>query len=121
MIYLIPAILWTLVISFLFLIPGDKIPAYEVFSYDKLGHLVFFAIFIYLWLWGITYKDKSVNYLKISYIVLFCGIGYVAWIEVVQLFLIPGRTGDIGDFLAGMVGCLVGYGIFFRMGLFLKN
>ncbi|MDX2304911.1 MAG: VanZ family protein [Microscillaceae bacterium] len=118
MIYLIPAIIWTLFFSALFILPGSQLPGFSLLSYDKLGHMFFFIFFVLLWVWGITYKNNEVNSSKISLIILLCGIFYGIWIESLQYFLIPGRSGDLIDILANIIGCLIGYWLSLRR---LKN
>ena len=97
------AIAWTLVIVVLCLIPGSDLPDIDApLSTDKWVHAAMFFGFGALWTMAQPRKWWAVF-----------GVGVVlgAAIEVVQYMLQWGRSGDVWDFAADVVGLVAGMGL----------
>ncbi len=100
----VQAIGWTLLILALCTVPGVDIP-FEGPSFDKVGHVLIFAGFGYLWLRATSHPHK---YLW----VLLGGIAYAIGTELYQGLLPWERTPDVYDALADILGTLVGMGVY---------
>lgn len=108
--FFIPTVLWSILIGYLCFTPGHKLPEYDIFTYDKLGHFGMFAILVFLGIWG--GKMQRSNQLVLNKIVgvsFLFGVFYSGLIEVIQENMIPSRSGEWGDFLADFVGCVLGW------------
>ena len=95
----------TLVVSILILvavlIPGRDLPDVKIGGYDKLIHMLMFAT------WGIAVRfdfDRT----PFRYALFFMlGVAFSALSEVLQI-LVEGRSIDVYDMLADIVGLSVG-------------
>ncbi len=109
--YLLPVILWSLVILWLISIPGSNIPQTPLLKiphFDKLVHFGIFAVFAFLLSYGLI-KQASVICQNHTYTIsLLVGVIYSAGTEILQYCCIPGRFGEFWDFMANAAGCLVG-------------
>jgi VanZ family protein len=111
---LLPGLIWTLIIVLLTLTPGNYIPKitnfFDWISYDKLVHLFLFGIYAILLFYGLHHQKWNT---KIRQNAVFTGflIGMVFALltEVMQKFVIPGRYGNLYDFLADVLGLVLGY------------
>ena len=83
---------------------------------DKVAHLLMYATFTFLCLWGyrkqfisngIAYQHKALL------LATAISIAYGGVTEMIQEYLVPSRTGDWVDFLADIAGTLVGATIFY--------
>ncbi len=74
---------------------------------DKLNHIV--AFFVLAFLFQKAYNIK--NIFALTSLLLFIG----AFIEVYQLFFVPGRSFSFKDFLADCIGILIYFVIYFIM------
>lgn len=90
---------WALAILALCSIPGDEIADWELFSYDKLGHLAMF--FGLGWLWARAAPARLGA-------VVAGGLAFAAGTEVWQAVMPLGRSGDPFDALADAVGLGLG-------------
>ena len=100
------AILYLIVISILFCLPGSAFPKNNWLSdiyFDKWVHIGFFALLIILWNWAANSTDRNW-----STTILVAAIAYGLLVEVVQHNFIPNRGFDIGDWIADIAGSLLG-------------
>lgn len=113
--YLLPVILWSLIILWLISIPGSNMPKTPLLAiphFDKLVHFGIFAVFAFLLNYGLG-KQAAVFCQKHQYIIsLLIGGVYSAGTELLQYFFIPARSGEFWDFLANLAGCVVGVLVF---------
>ncbi|WP_208506629.1 VanZ family protein [Roseivirga sp. E12] len=116
--YMMPAIIWALVLAVLMLLPQESFPESKLLSYDKLAHLGVFAILSGLLLFG-ALKTKVLGKTKTSLLVrsLTISIVYSAGLEFLQQFS-PGRSTDIYDLVANVAGAIFGVLVFY---IFNKN
>jgi VanZ family protein len=83
---------------------------------DKVAHLIMYATFVFLCLWG--YRKQFISngmayQRKALLLAVAISIAYGGITELMQEYLIPSRTGDWVDFLADIAGTLVGATIFY--------
>ncbi len=107
--YLILAILWTGVILYLSLISAQeakKFNVWDIVGLDKLGHLIFYAGMTILWSMAITRKQPEKK------IILFFSISFGVLMEICQLYLFNGRSFEIYDIVANIVGSVIGWILF---------
>ncbi|MCK5330534.1 MAG: VanZ family protein [Candidatus Marinimicrobia bacterium] len=95
-------------------IPADHIPESELFSLDKLLHIVEYSILGFLAF--MSFPNRSLR--KILIILIIC-MFFSAFDETWQSF-IPGRQPDLLDFLADNLGIWIGTGLGISL-LFLKG
>lgn len=114
--YNVYTIFWAVFILFLVLIPGRYLPEVNTTSFlkpDKIAHIFIFCVLVFLMIVGFvkqsTYpvlRNNAVSYaLKISVV-------YALTLEITQLWS-AGRMVDLYDGIANIVGCLLGYGLFY--------
>lgn len=93
-------------------LPGSFLPHVKpVIGIDKVVHLLMYAVFTYATLWGYRepFMNNGKNYRrKAFWITLSLGIVYGALTEVMQEFLVPGRNGNMYDWLADVIGSIFG-------------
>jgi len=117
-----PGILCGLAILIVTGLPGSVFPRVKpAIGLDKVVHILMYASFAFICIWGYrkqfisngkTYRKKA---LLLTTIISIC---YGGLTEIIQEFLVPSRTGDIFDFIADIIGTLIGMLIFY---LFFKN
>lgn len=111
-IYLLPALIWILVISIVIVTPGDSLPKSYLFDipfFDKFIHLALFFIFAVLLYIGL--HKQSETYILKRWILTFTiitGLAYSITTEIIQYYLAIGRSGDFLDFVANITGFLLG-------------
>ena len=107
-----PGVLCALVILVLTGLPGSCFPHVKpVFGLDKVVHLLMYAGFAFAMLWGYRkpFKENGAAYRrKALWITLAIGIGYGLLTEIMQETLIPSRTGSVYDWIADIIGCILG-------------
>ena len=84
------------------LIPGRNLPDVSIGGYDKLVHMGMFL----MWALAVQY-DFGARRLSRLVIILLSGIAFSALTEVVQI-MVEGRSFDIYDMIADIVGLLAG-------------
>lgn len=93
----------TLTILYLTLSPADQIGDFSIYQYDKLGHFVlFFGWTLFFGLLVLSFKETNTNLFFIFGTGSFFGIS----IEIMQGILPFGRTPDMGDAIADIMGTL---------------
>lgn len=119
-----PGSLWALLILLLTGLPGNYFPQVVSFwdwlSPDKLVHFFIFGVFTFLWLWGYRaqYLQKHKRFALVRNI-LITGFFYSGLTELLQAYVFTGRHGNVFDFLANIIGCVIGI-VVFRV-VFRKN
>lgn len=113
--YILPGLLWLVLILLLSLTPGNEIPAhvFSLIAFDKLMHWFFYAMLTHLWLVGLKkqyrYKTLKKNALKV---VVPAVIALGVLIEIIQGTYIEGRFFEGWDILANVIGSGMGVGLF---------
>lgn len=117
--FLLPVIVWTIIIIFIIAIPGSSIPDSSLFQiphFDKIIHTGIFFILGFLSVYGFTKQGDSTilkNYAYTSAVV-FCVI-YGGLTEVIQHLFITERSGEITDTLANTTGSAAGILLFYYL------
>jgi len=99
------AIIWLLLISFLFFLPGSALPKenwLDDIYFDKWVHFGFFALLLFLWRF---YFSPPI---KFDTLCLLAALIYGVGVECIQHYLIANRSFDLGDVIADMAGALAG-------------
>lgn len=114
--YLIPAIVWGLMILFVISMPGGHLPESGLFAIphiDKLIHALLFFVFSFLIAYGIfREKDATPGIQNAIIYALVIGILYGAITEIIQHLLIKSRFGNVYDFMANVFGTVFGVLLF---------
>jgi VanZ family protein len=101
----ISAVIWLLLISVLFFLPGAALPGKGLFDiphFDKLVHFGFFTVLLFLWRFHFGLAAKY------NYLLLLGALCYGFAVELVQHYLIANRSFDVNDVFADMAGATVG-------------
>lgn len=93
--------------TFIFCLPNDNLPKNDIFSkipfFDKWVHMGIFSSLIFIWSWALQLFETKL-FIKLISIAAIYGL----LIEVVQYLFIQGRSFDLTDLLADIVGCFIG-------------
>ena len=123
-----PGVFCAAVILLLTGLPGSCLPRVKpVLGVDKVIHLFMYLGFAFLCLWGYRkpYQEREKAFRrKACLLTLAIGILYGALTEVMQETLVPGRVGSVYDWLADLIGCVMGVLLFvflYQKGNKLKN
>ncbi len=111
-----PAISWSILILLLVGLPGDVFPEIKSFwdwlSPDKVVHLFIFGTLSFLILYGFKNDlsgDEKNKYFSIAVIVTSL---YGILTEVLQFYVFVGRSGNVFDALADIIGAIFGVILF---------
>ena len=107
-----PGILCAAVILLLTGLPGSCFPTVKpIIGLDKLVHMLMYAGFVFASIWGYRepFRERGKAYRKkVLWIALGIGIAYGALTEIMQETLVPSRTGSVYDWIADVIGCILG-------------
>ena len=108
--YSLLAIFWAGVILLLSLTPGKYMPKVSLFSFDKLAHAFVYMVLVFFTIYGFKrqYTYPKLRSYAVKAAILF-GTIYGGLLELGQFLIIGGdRQGDLFDFFANFIGCLLG-------------
>ena len=108
----LPAILWLLIITGMSLVPKIQLPEFNLMSTDKLGHVMAYALLVWLILRGFKLKNGYSADWKIGLAIVCAATIYGALIEFVQGNFIPGRLFGYDDIIANTAGSVAAWGLF---------
>lgn len=100
---------WTLLTLYLSLISArtaTKFNIWDFAGFDKLAHLVFYAIFSFLW--SMSYRENREH----KKFVLFFSVSFGILMEICQFYLFNGRSFELYDILANIIGSFAGVILF---------
>jgi VanZ like family len=111
--YFTAAITWLLISTFLLTLPGNKFPQenwLDRIGFDKIVHLIMFALLVYLWCLAISSTSpastrRTTLFKTVALIWFVWGIA----MEFVQRYCIPYRSFDSWDIAADGAGALLGF------------
>ena len=100
-------------------LPGSYFPKVRTFwewlGPDKIVHTLMFAVFAFMVIFGyrkeFCEREKSYR-IKLQWITLLASVCYGALTEFLQVHLFRGRYGSYYDFIADVIGCVLGIFIF---------
>ena len=104
-----PAIIWALIILILSGYPGKYIPEVPVWQFDKLVHSTIYAILSFCLL--IPYYQQYIERnkrLQIGLLIIFISTFYGGFMEILQNSIFINRSGNWYDFIANMIGGIIG-------------
>ena len=111
--FLLPGILWIILCTILFTLPGSSFPKEDWLDkiwFDKWVHIGLIGLLVVSWCWGM--QKKLTNKQKLAGIfrwILFLAIAYGVGMEFVQKHLVANRSFDGGDIIADSAGAIIGY------------
>lgn len=112
-----PAIIVFVIVTILLCLPGHTLPStggnwFQLYQVDKIIHVCLFASLVYSFSKPIQLKGiLNAVIIYIYKLIAIIGIVYGIIIELVQKYLIAGRSFDGWDILADAIGCYIGYRI----------
>ncbi|MFA8449080.1 MAG: VanZ family protein [Bacteroidales bacterium] len=120
LIYNWPGIAWAVVILVLIGVPGNYIPAYRSFvdwiSPDKVVHFIMFGGLSFFLLSGLSRQYQLTKFRwSFAIVCVLISIVYGGVTELLQAYVFVGRDGNIFDFLANVLGAILGslaYGLY---------
>lgn len=113
--FLLPAILWTIVVVLLSLAPPHSLPEknFQFIGADKVAHVVFYSLLTYFWSAGLKRQNKSKKLrAKAFYIAVIGGFLLGLILEVTQEIFIKNRYFESLDLIANGFGCIFGLLVF---------
>lgn len=105
----IPAISWLLIILVLSGYPGNSIPKMPVWQFDKLVHSTIYSVLSFCLL--IPYYQQYIREnkrLRIGLAIVFASTFYGGFMEILQNSIFVHRSGNWHDFIANMIGAIIG-------------
>ncbi len=113
------AIVWGLLILLLSALPGQEFPDmsfWSLLSFDKVVHAFFYAVLVELMIVGFIkqYTFRRLRFSAVTVSMVF-GIFYGGVIEFLQATVFTGRQGDVMDWIADTIGCLIGMLVFYAI------
>jgi len=107
--YKILAIAWTLLTLYLSLISARSASEFNLLDFvgfDKIAHLSFYTIFSFLWSMSLRETNTGKNF------VLFFSVSFGILMEICQFYLFNGRSFELYDILANIIGSFLGVILF---------
>ena len=109
--------MWSIFILILTGVPGTALPKignfWDWMRPDKVIHILLFGVFFYLLSKGTAKKIGAVKLaIKRILALLLIGIVFAALTEILQAKLFIHRNGSLYDFIANVIGCLIGLSIY---------
>lgn len=104
-----PAIVWFMLSSIAFCLPGSVLPKetwFIIVQLDKWIHIGLFLMMVFLWSMPLLHKPTFMFSQVVAVSIVFFGYGIL--MEFVQHFLISNRSFDLGDIAADAIGCSIG-------------
>ncbi|MEQ6121676.1 VanZ family protein [Reichenbachiella sp. MALMAid0571] len=101
---------WSLIILFFTLSSSapDAIPRFDIPHFDKIGHFGLFFVLTVLLFQALKPLDKMIKWIGLFVYCIFLGV----ITEYLQT-KIPGRSGDVLDLIADLVGSISGFFVTF--------
>jgi VanZ family protein len=106
----VPAIIWFVFITILFVLPGSDFPDEDWFHkiyLDKWVHSGFFFLLVYLFEMPFILEDASASkwLVRITAAAILYGIA----IEFIQKWWVPGRSFDVIDMIFDSIGSIAAF------------
>ncbi len=112
----IKIVVWFLIITYISLIPSDKIPESQFFNIPYFDKIVHFGIyFIFSILLASLFKKQNINKLTTILIILSLNAIIGGAIEILQDILPINRSGSYCDFIADMFGSITGLFLYYNL------
>ena len=110
-------VIYLSIVADLSLLPSDELPELPLFpGADKIIHSCMYLGLTWLACWSLQAESKSNRYF---YIFLF-SVSWGAIMELLQLFMLMGRSFELFDILSNLVGTFAGLLLYIFMAKFKK-
>jgi len=113
--YIAPSVIWTILIIYLSTMPAsslDNFSLIEVIQVDKIAHIIIYAIYSLVLLYGMSYGHPSSINQNQWIIAWILGIMLGISMEVIQSSFFPDRHFDFLDIIANIIGSTAGLAVF---------
>jgi VanZ family protein len=107
-IFLSFGVIYTLFVTFIFLLPASEIPNISISFGDKVAHFLIHGVLSFIWLCYAFLSNKGRISVKYVVLVLVICLSYGLLIEVSQKLFLPSRTYDLFDIVANCIGSIFG-------------
>ena len=107
---------WTLIILVLSGMPGSKIPHIHIPGIDKVVHFTMYCVFAFLLLNSFTLQKKfRLSDFNKMVVVVVAGASLGALNEILQATIYSGRSAELADEVANIIGTLSGILIYKKL------
>ncbi|MGE0562412.1 MAG: VanZ family protein [Flavobacteriales bacterium] len=104
----IPFVLWLIIVTILSGFPGNKIPEQPFLNFDKVVHVGIYLMISVTLCFALFAKGQKNNSLKINLLIVFFGVFYGGFMELLQHYIFINRSGNWYDFFANAIGATIG-------------
>ena len=104
-----PTTIWLLVILVLSGYPGNHVPKIPIWQFDKLVHAIIYSVLSILLI--IAFQKQYVqeqNRFRVVIFIIFFGISFGGFMEILQNYIFINRSGNWYDFIANTFGAIFG-------------
>ncbi len=101
------AIIWSIIIMVLSVVPAEDLPSISLWESDKLAHACVYFILTIAVINALRNSSPGISSKQIIYGALI-SVSYGIVIEFIQGPLLPTRNFDLYDILANVIGCIAG-------------
>lgn len=113
--WLLPGVLWGLLIAALSGVPGGSLPRFtltNLLSTDKLAHFGVYFLLTALLSWGLERQhSQSIERFSPKILAGAIAVGYGTLLEWLQYLIFVRRSAEWGDMLANTLGALTALGL----------
>lgn len=106
------AVFWTVLIFILSVLSAkqiNRLNVIDIFGIDKVGHILFYTMLSFFWS-GVFYNSRNGKF----FIIFLCSsFGFL--LEILQFYLFIGRSFELYDALANILGVLSGVLLFDKL------
>lgn len=106
------AVFWTVLIFILSVLSAkqiNRLNVIDIFGIDKVGHILFYTMLSFFWS-GVFYNARNEKF----FIIFLCSsFGFL--LEILQFYLFIGRSFELYDALANILGVLSGVLLFDKL------
>lgn len=106
------AVFWTVLIFILSVLSAkqiNRLNVIDIFGIDKVGHILFYTMLSFFWS-GVFYNARNGKF----FIIFLCSsFGFL--LEILQFYLFIGRSFELYDALANILGVLSGVLLFDKL------
>ena len=113
--FVLPSILWTILVIVLSLLPSQKIIGEEIIfeGADKVAHVVMYTLLTLFWSTALKRQNKSVKMRAKAFLISMIGGFLLSLIlEIIQEYFVISRFFEALDLIANAFGCIFGVLLF---------
>ncbi len=103
---------WTIFISIMSLMPSSDIDSFKIIHFrglDKIIHFVCYLVLSFLWMGAFKNRYGSIKY------IIFFTLTFGGLMEILQFYLLLGRSLEVGDMIANTLGVFLGIILFNKL------